>query len=280
MGNVIEVRNVSKSFRRKKVLQDIDCKLENGIYGMLGPNGAGKTTLIRCITGLYSFGGQIKINEVDVSRKKSHEIGYLPQKFGVFTELKVKQMMQYFCNIKKVPKKEWKKIIQDCLQKVNLEEQENTVIRKLSGGMIRRLGIAQSLIGDPKVILLDEPTAGLDPEERMRFKTIITNLSKEQIIIVSTHIVEDIEACCDHIIIMDQGRLIKLGDIDEIRNYASGRILELTEEQLQQSDNILFVEKSYIWDRKKVFRVIMKDTVENALLPTVEDGYLCLLKES
>lgn len=277
MENKLELVDISKNFRKKNVLKSLSCTLENGIYGFLAPNGAGKTTLMRCITGLYSYDGKVLLNEKPAYKQK-HDIGYLPQKFGVFPELTVKQMMEYFCNLKEIPKKERDELITESLRHVNLENEKNVMAKKLSGGMIRRLGIAQAILGTPKLILLDEPTAGLDPEERMRFKNIINSVSKESIVLISTHIVEDVEACCDRIIVMKNGQILKEGPINDISAYAEGRICELSEESIND-DNILFVEKSYLKDGKKVYRVIMKDKGENIVKPNVEDGYLCLLKD-
>lgn len=243
----------------------------------MGPNGAGKTTLMRCITGLYSFQGSIKVNGQDINKIKKKAIGYLPQKFGLFPELTVNEMMTYFCNLKKLPRSIWKETIDSSLRMVNLSEQKKSKISTLSGGMIRRLGIAQAFLGDPFVVLLDEPTAGLDPEERMRFKNIVTNISNDKIVLVSTHIVEDVEACCNKIMILNKGEKAFMGTNEQLIQYADGRIVEMTDIEENQKD-ILFVEKSYIRDGAKMYRVIMKEPADRYIQSTVEDGYLCLLK--
>ena len=144
--------------------------------------------------------------------------------------------------------------------------------------MVRRVGIAQAILGEPDVILLDEPTAGLDPEERMRFKNIINNLTGNSIVLISTHIVEDVEACCESVLIASDGKIKKQGTVEQIQECAKNRIIEIPEEALAD-DNILFVEKSYIKDGRKIYRVITKNVIEDGIEPTVEDGYLCLLKE-
>jgi ABC-2 type transport system ATP-binding protein len=278
MKNKLEIQNLKKNFRKKSVLNGINCSLDSGVYAILGPNGAGKTTLMRCIAGLYSYHGDILLAGKN-TRKSAIQIGYLPQEFNLFPELTVYQMMEYFCNLKGIPKRKRKETIEDCLKKVNLLEQINISNRKLSGGMIRRVGIAQAILGEPDIILLDEPTAGLDPEERMRFKNIINNLCNDNIILISTHIVEDVEACCDHIIVMKQGRIIQNGKIQEIQDYAQGRIQEIGENELTLKD-ILYVEKSYLKDGKKIYRVIMQTKTDDSIPVTVEDGYLCMLKEN
>lgn len=277
MDNLLEINKLQKKIRKKEILCDVTCKLENGIYGLLGPNGAGKTTLMRCITGLYHYRGDIMYNGTKLASEKSLKIGYLPQKFNLFPELTVFEMMMYMCNLKKINRKVREEEIEQCLRKVNLLEKKNVRIKKLSGGMVRRLGIAQTLLSDPQVLLFDEPTAGLDPEERMRFKDIVSNLSRDKIVIVSTHIVEDVEACCDHIIVLDQGKILKIGSIEEIQNYASGRVKEVTEDDLN-SENIVFVEKSFLRNGEKIFRVLLNEADVDAEESTVEDGYLCLLK--
>lgn len=273
----MKIENVSKSFHRKKALQGVTCSLQSGTYGLLGPNGAGKTTLMRCITNYYAHKGSVEIDGKPAQKMSSAEIGYLPQKFEGYPELTVRQMLEYFCNLKKIPKRDRDARIQRCLEHTNLLEQENKKIRQLSGGMIRRLGISQAILGDASVVLLDEPTAGLDPEERMRFKNVIQNITEDRIVIISTHIVEDVEACCDNIIVMNEGQIIFADSIQELRNHASGRILELKEEEIEAYPGA-YVEKSYLKEEETVYRVITAEVVEKAVVPTIEDGYLCLLK--
>lgn len=277
--NLLQLKQLKKAFRRKEILHGIDAVLENGVYGLLGANGAGKTTLMRCITGYYQYKGEIILNEKDVQKTGLWNIGYLPQKFVGYPELKVYQMLEYFCNIKKLPEKQWKDEIERSLLYTNLEEKKNNKIKTLSGGMLRRVGIAQAIIGDPKVILLDEPTSGLDPEERNRFKDVIDNISEGRIVLLSTHIVEDVEACCDKTIVMAGGRVLYNGDTLELCRYGDGGILEFDDEEMKQGP-AGEIEKTYIKKGKKKHRVIMHEEVSDALEPTVEDGYLCLVKKS
>ena len=232
--NSLQLKEVRKSFRRKEILHGISCDLENGVYGLLGTNGAGKTTLMRCMTGYYQYKGDIILNESNVRKMGLRKIGYLPQKFVGYPELSVYQMLEYFCNIKKLPRREWKDQIDQSLTYTNLEDKRDAKIRTLSGGMVRRVGIAQAILGDPQVILLDEPTSGLDPEERNRFKNVIDNISDGRIVILSTHIVEDVEASCDKTIVMADGNFIYQGDTLELCQYAAGRIVEVDEEQVKQ----------------------------------------------
>ena len=187
---MLEMKAVQKSFKKKMVLKGIDCEIGEGVYGLLGPNGAGKTTLMRCIVGLYSLqGGQILFDGKDVAKNGDllARIGYLPQKFGLFKELKVYNMMEYFATLKNIPKEEQRPAIEKSLEIVNLSERMGDRVGALSGGMIRRLGIAQAVLGEPEVILFDEPTAGLDPEERMRFKNIIASIKKGRTILIDVY---------------------------------------------------------------------------------------------
>lgn len=278
MNNSLVISDVEKSFAKKQVLNHISCELISGVYAILGPNGTGKTTLMRCIAGLYNYRGIIEYNGKNTKKKKVN-IGYLPQQFGLFPELTVVQMMEYFCNLKGIPKKNRKDIIEESLEKVNLLDVKNKKTKKLSGGMVRRVGIAQAILGNPGIILLDEPTAGLDPEERMRFKNIIGSLGEDSIVLISTHIVEDVEACCSNIIIVKDGKIIKNGTVKEVQEYANNRIIEVDEEK-SIKNKILYVEKSVLRDGKKKIRVITKNEIAESLEPTVEDGYLCILKEN
>lgn len=161
------------------MLNNIDFKFEKGIYGILGPNGAGKTTLIRCITQLYNLdAGNILYNDKSIAENKNFNdnIGYLPQKFGLFKELTVFEMLSAMAALKNISKDAVEQEVKRCITLVNLDEKINAKVKTLSGGMIRRMGIAQAILGNPEIIIFDEPTSGLDPEERLRFKNIVSKL--------------------------------------------------------------------------------------------------------
>lgn len=275
MENVLKAVNLNKNFGRTKVLKDLSFTMESGVYGLLGPNGAGKTTLMRCITGLYKYKGEIALNDKKINNRRGCEVGYLPQKFGLFPELTVCEMLNYMGNIQGTERKGRGEVIDRCLLQVNLADKKNARIKSLSGGMIRRVGIAQALLSDPPVIIFDEPTAGLDPEERMHFKEIISNLGKEKIVLISTHIVEDVEACCDNIIVIDRGKILRSGSVEEIRGAAERRVREVDE---PVQEDILYVERSFVKNGKKKYRVLLKNDSGDCEEPSVEDGYLCLLK--
>ncbi len=283
---MISIKHVYKRFGRKEILSDITCELDKGIYGLLGSNGAGKTTLMRCLTNLYPInGGKIEINGVSSKRRSKTKIGYLPQFFGLYKELTVWDSMRYFCNLKRVKRSQIKDTIKSCLAAVNMTGSEKTVGRKLSGGMMRRVGIAQALIDNPELILFDEPTAGLDPEERMHFKNIVSGLGKNETVIISTHIVEDIEACCDSVIVMKEGRLLGVFSCRELAQKAAGKVYACKKSELpgeaDGEESGYFIEKQYEEDGEIFYRVLTNRESENLipLAPNMEDGYMCMIKD-
>lgn len=278
---MINIDHVSKRIGKKIILEDVNCQLENGVYGLLGPNGAGKTTLMRCMTDLYRVSeGSIEIDGAGIKKKKEREIGYLPQSFGLFKELSVYDSMKYFCNLKGITGKKMAEEIDKCLKAVYLNDKRKAAGGKLSGGMIRRVGVAQALLGHPKLLLFDEPTAGLDPEERMRFKNILSEWGKNETVVISTHIVEDIEACCDHVIIMDQGKICCVMTCGEIIQYASGKVFCCRKGEEGKIEGKYFLEKQYEERGETWYRILVSDGKcgLETLSPTLEDGYMCIIK--
>lgn len=282
MSNILKLDNINKSFRRKKVLKNISYAFDGGIYGLLGPNGAGKTTLMRCIVSLYKHqSGTLTYNDKKIEDIKGYGniVGYLPQKFGLFKELTVNEILKYFCSIKDISHEAENDEIDRCLQLVNLEEQKNVKCKKLSGGMIRRLGIAQAILGAPQIVIFDEPTTGLDPEERLRFKLLLKNLSRDTIIIISTHIVEDVEAVCDKILIMNDGTIIEALTTGDIKKTASGKVYEVPYDEIKNINGSHFIEKQYEKNDGIYCRVLSSEPQAfPAMEPIVEDGYLCRIK--
>lgn len=281
---MLEIKNLSKKFGKKTVLNNIDYTFENGIYGLLGPNGSGKTTLIRAITGLYSVSKNTVIfNSVDTKNNKEFlsAVGYLPQSFGMFKELTVREMLTFFANIKGISKNDSEKDIVNTLKLVNLSDKIDSKVSKLSGGMIRRAGIAQALLGNPKVIIFDEPTVGLDPEERLRFKNIISNLPKDKVIIISTHIVEDVEALCEKIIIMNTGKILVSGTTQEIEKLAYNKVYLLPQSELSNVKSKYVVQKQYTEDGANFARILSESKLEYRKPElTIEDGYMYAIKKS
>lgn len=217
---MISINHLTKKLGKNVILDDVTLTLKNGKYGLLGPDGAGKTTLLRCLTDVYTTPkGSIVFDEENAIPR----IGYLPQNFEAFQHMSVRDSMKYFCAVKNIKKSDRMEEISRCLQMVDMEKKQNVIFHKLSGGMRRRVGIAQAMLGDPDVILLDEPTVGLDPEERERFVSMISRIREDAIVLFSTHIIEDVEECCEQVIIMNQGKVCYQDSCDELLLVAEQR---------------------------------------------------------
>ncbi len=212
------IDRVSKQYKNKIAVDRISLKLDKGIYGLLGANGAGKTTLMRMICGILTpTGGTITYNGIDVSQEEYRAVlGYLPQDFGYYPDFTGRDFLLYMAALKGIGKKEADKKVKELLELVSLADVAKKKIKTYSGGMKQRLGIAQALLNEPQILILDEPTAGLDPKERVRFRNLIAELGKESIVILSTHIVSDIDRIADRILMMNGGKLVFDGTREEI----------------------------------------------------------------
>lgn len=210
------IDRVSKQYKNLIAVDRISANLEKGVYGLLGANGAGKTTLMRMICGILKpTGGTISYDGFDVSEEAYRAIlGYLPQDFGYYPEFSAADFLLYLAALKGIPKAQAKRKAEELLELVSLQDVRHKKVKTFSGGMKQRLGIAQALLNEPKLLVLDEPTAGLDPKERVRFRELIENLGKESIVLLSTHIVSDIEHIADEILMMREGQLIYHGKWD------------------------------------------------------------------
>lgn len=228
----IELKDIKKQYGGKEVLHGINVTFEKGITGVLGKNGASKTTLLKIMSSLVlPTSGEILIDG-KVLKKNGMElrgkIGYLPQKFTAYPFFTVYEFMDYMAVMAKI--KERKKRIFELLEQVNLEQETRKKVKQLSGGMLRRLGIAQTLISNPEVLIVDEPTAGLDPEERIRFRNLLTLLGENKNVILSTHIVSDVEYACEKLIILNNGNVSYEGTSEGLKERAKGKIWHYEEE--------------------------------------------------
>lgn len=280
---MVRVEHLEKRFKKKQVLKGIDFSFEKKVYGLLGPNGAGKTTLMRCMTNLYDCSvGAVMYDGVPIAKSKLYfqEMGYLPQKFGVFHDLAVQDIMRYFAYEKGMKKGDMEAAIETSLKTINLVDCARQRADTLSGGMLRRLGIAQAILNDPKIVILDEPTTGLDPEERMRFKSILSEIRHNRTIIISTHIVEDIEAVCDEILVMGEGKILAAGTSADIRNLATGKVYEIPVQDEQKLNGNCYIQRRYEKEDRAYLRVLSGVEQPDAvpLEPSVEDGYVCCLR--
>lgn len=224
----LKIDRVTKKYGSKIACDRISMTLGKGVYGLLGANGAGKTTLMRMICGILDpSSGSISCDGIDVSREEYRELlGYLPQDFGYYPEFTAQDFMLYIAALKGIPKSRAKAITAELLEMVSLKNETKKKIKTFSGGMKQRLGIAQALLNNPKILVLDEPTAGLDPKERIKFRNIISRLGADRIILLSTHIVSDIEHIANIILIMKDGQLIHEGGLEEIISVIRGKVWE------------------------------------------------------
>ena len=228
---MLTLSHVSKSYGKFPAVEDISLEMENGLYGMLAPNGAGKTTLIKMIaTLLVPTQGEILWDGIPVAKlgeKYRDLLGYLPQQFGYYKNNTPVQYLDYLAALKNMPKQTAKEKIEQLLELVGLSDVADKKMKKFSGGMIQRVGIAQAMLNDPKILILDEPTAGLDPKERVRFRNIISVLSKDRIVILSTHIVSDIESIANQVILIRDKHIYKMDSVANICNELSGKVFEM-----------------------------------------------------
>jgi len=216
----LQMVNVTRKFGDFCAVDDLNLTITNGVYGLLGVNGAGKTTLMRMIcTLLPPTSGKILCDGKDIFKMDGEYrnlLGYLPQDFGFYPDFTVKDYLMYIASLKGIRSMIAGKRVKELLEQVGLAKSVNKKMKKLSGGMKRRAGIAQAMLNNPKILILDEPTAGLDPTERVRFRNLISELSEERIVILSTHIVSDVEYIANEIWLMKEGQIVQQGDLDHM----------------------------------------------------------------
>ena len=284
----IVINNLSKHYGKKAALQNVSVTIQSGMYGLLGRNGAGKTSLMRILATLsVPSDGEISMNGISIKEtaKIREIIGYLPQDFSFYRNMSVYGAMDYLGLLSNIPDKMRKERISALLEQVNLKESMRTKVKNLSGGMKRRLGIAQALLHNPQILIVDEPTAGLDPEERIRFRNLLSEFAEDRIVILSTHISSDIEASCENIGVLDNGRMIWNGSIEALVKHAEGKVYLITTEKKQDKHikekyTVLNIAAS---GSDMQYRVLSDTPPEEKYIlqaPTLEDGYMYLLSQT
>lgn len=286
------IKNISKEFKDKLAVDKFNVTLHSGIYGLLGPNGSGKTTLMRIIADVSNpSSGDILVNGESKSKlgaKYRDLIGYVPQNIGFYKNFTAEKFLYYVAALKGVDKEIEKSKVNELLKFVNLEKDRKRKIGKFSGGMKQRLGIAQALLNDPKILILDEPTAGLDPNERIRFKNLISQLSKDKVVILSTHIVSDIEFMANEIIVMKEGKLVEKSSLEDILDIVRGKVhtLSISEIDLEDVQNEFKISSMIRTNNEICVRVVgdnMPNTNKFKYIeeePNLEDVFLYYFNES
>ena len=281
----IEIKGLTKNYGKKKALSEVSLSIGPGMFGLLGPNGAGKTTLMKVLTALVEKnGGEVTLCGVPVedSRQIRNMTGYLPQDFSMYGNMNAYEALDYLALLSGMNRAERKVKVPEMLEKVNLREKQKTKVRSMSGGMKRRLGIAQAIIHDPKVIIVDEPTAGLDPEERVRFRNLLCEIAKDRIVLLSTHIVGDIEATCENIAVLNQGKICFDGKLTKLLSLVEGKVYsaEIAAVELEKVKQKYMVTGILTTGSTANIKIIADDKPfpqARQVQPDVEDAYMYLM---
>ena len=285
----LTIDRLTKQYKNKIAVDRFEAKLNEGIYGLLGANGAGKTTLMRMICDIQKpTSGKIKYNGKNIQKLGEDYralIGYLPQDFGYYPDFTAYDFLMYISALKGLSKQKAESRVNELLQIVNLEKERKQKVKTFSGGMKQRLGIAQAMLNNPKILILDEPTTGLDPKERVKFRNLISSFSKDKIVILSTHIVSDIEFIADKIIVMKEGQKILSGTPEELTQNLQGKVWKCLAYSKQEVDTL---NREYciinIHQEKDVVELrIVSDEKPNLtavnIEPNLEDLYLAYFQE-
>lgn len=279
----LQLQNLSKRYGTKCAVDDVNVCLTPGVYGLLGANGAGKTTLMRMICGvLKPTSGTISLNgkKIEALGEQYYEhLGYMPQDFGFYPDFTAREFMLYMAAVKGLSKNKAKKRTDDLLHMVNLSDVADKKIKSFSGGMKQRLGIAQAELNSPSILILDEPTAGLDPKERVRFRNLISDFAKEKIVILSTHIVSDVSYIADTILMMKDGRFILQEPMATVTDGIEGKVWELVaDERTVEEYSRRFAVVNLHHENNSVRLRIVSDTAPSAdaktVSPSLEDLFL------
>lgn len=287
----ISINNLTMEYKKGVyALDNVSLEIGNGMFGLLGQNGAGKTTLMRIITTiLRPTSGEVIIDGIKLSPKSEMKIkdiiGYLPQEFCMYPGLTVYEALDYVGILNKINTKEKKYLINGLLEKVNLQNERGKKVKHLSGGMKRRLGIAQALLNSPRVLIVDEPTAGLDPEERVRIRNMLNEFGRDKTVILSTHIVEDVASTCKNLAILEKGKFKFNGTVKEMIEKAEGKVwicnVPDNDSLNKLKDDYIVLSNIYLQDRIEVR--LLSDTqphIESEIVPAnIEDAYILVSKK-
>lgn len=284
----IVIKNLSKNYGRKAALKNVSVTIHSGMYGLLGRNGAGKTSLMRILATLsVPSDGEVSMNGIPINEtgKIREIVGYLSQNFSFYRNMSVYDAMDYLGLLSNLPDKIRKERIALLLEQVNLKENMRTKIKALSGGMKQRLGIAQALLHDPQILIVDEPTAGLDPEERIRFRNMLSEFAEDRIVILSTHISSDVETSCENIGVLDNGKMIWNGAAEELVKQAEGKVYLISAEKKQdkiirEKYTVLNIIASGSGTQYRVLSETLPEEKHILQAPTLEDGYMYLLSQT
>lgn len=286
----LTLNHLSKTFKDKCAVDDVSLELTSGVWGLLGANGAGKTTLMRMVAGILTpTRGSVTFDGIEINalgEAYRDVFGYLPQTFGFYPEFNVIDYLEYIAVLKGLGKQAARRKIDELLDTMGLCEVRKKAIRKLSGGMQRRVGIAQALLNDPEILILDEPTSGLDPGERVYFRNILSEFAKERVVLISTHIVSDVEYIATKNAIMKDGRLIAVDKTENLLSMVSGMVFEgnIAAGELDRfSAGACVVNVRNEADGMVAVRYVAKDALlpaSKSMAPRLEDLYLWIFRDA
>ncbi len=284
----IVINNLSKTYRKVEALKHVSLSIPTGMFGLLGPNGAGKTTLIRILaTLLKPSSGSVQIGEYRLDNRAEkwkirETLGYLPQEIQMYRNLSAREFLQFVAALKKVTPAARKAEVEQALEITNLSDVARRSIRTFSGGMKRRLGIAQALIGNPRLLIIDEPTVGLDPQERVKFRNLLVELARDKTVLLSTHIIEDVAQTCPALAVIRKGEIVYSGSALKLIQKADGKVWEFLLETPASMDGVIVVSSTATAEGNRYRVLAEKQPHPGAaqIAPSMEDAYLWLLNSS